>query len=175
VSDIERNKLVVVDYYQTAFNGDPEKAVADHFGPRYIQHNPDAADGPEAFIGFVHWLRGEYPNLKLDIKRVPVKRGGRNGVQSSRGWASLSATSHSTAGWWPKPMWLARTSTFSASGDGWSRQARQATTPWRAPAAGRNRLPEAGPTVRYAGRRSGGTDAGRCSAGGVRAGSGSRA
>ena len=70
VSDIERNKQVVVDYYQTAFNGDPEKAVADHFGPRYIQHNPDAADGPEAFIGFVHWLRGEYPNLKLDIKRV---------------------------------------------------------------------------------------------------------
>ena len=28
------------------------------------------ADGPEAFIGFVRWLRGEYPNLKLDIKRV---------------------------------------------------------------------------------------------------------
>jgi predicted SnoaL-like aldol condensation-catalyzing enzyme len=70
VSDVERNKQVVVDYYQTAFNGDPEKAVADHFGPRYIQHNPDAADGPEAFIGFVRWLRGEYPDLKLDIKRV---------------------------------------------------------------------------------------------------------
>ena len=70
MSDLERNKRVVVDYYQTAFNGDPEKAVADHFGPRYIQHNPDAADGPEAFIGFVRWLRGEYPNLKLDIKRV---------------------------------------------------------------------------------------------------------
>ena len=70
VSDLERNKQIVVDYYQTAFNGDPEKAVADHFGPRYIQHNPDATDGPEAFIGFVHWLRGEYPNLKLDIKRV---------------------------------------------------------------------------------------------------------
>jgi predicted SnoaL-like aldol condensation-catalyzing enzyme len=70
VSDVERNKQVVVDYYQTAFNGDPEKAIADHFGPRYIQHNPDAADGPEAFISYVRWLRGEYPNLKLDIKRV---------------------------------------------------------------------------------------------------------
>jgi predicted SnoaL-like aldol condensation-catalyzing enzyme len=70
MSDLERNKRVVIDYYQTAFNGDPEKAVADHVGPRYIQHNPDAADGPEAFIGFVRWLRGEYPNLKLDIKRV---------------------------------------------------------------------------------------------------------
>jgi predicted SnoaL-like aldol condensation-catalyzing enzyme len=70
MSDVERNKQVVVDYYQTAFAGNPEKAIADHFGDRYIQHNPDAADGPEAFTGFVKWLRGEYPNLTLDIKRV---------------------------------------------------------------------------------------------------------
>ena len=46
MSDLERNKKVVVDYYQTAFAGNPEKAIADHFGDRYIQHNPDAADGP---------------------------------------------------------------------------------------------------------------------------------
>ena len=48
----EQNKKVVVDYYQIAFNGDPERAVAEHFGDRYIQHNPQAADGPDAFIGF---------------------------------------------------------------------------------------------------------------------------
>ena len=70
MSDLEQNKKIVVDYYQTAFGGNPEKAVADHFGPRYIQHNPDAQDGPEAFIGFVKYLRGEYPELLLDIKRV---------------------------------------------------------------------------------------------------------
>ncbi|ANZ40916.1 hypothetical protein BBK82_37975 [Lentzea guizhouensis] len=70
MSELERNKQVVIDYYQTAFNGNPEKAVADHFGPHYVQHNPDAADGPEAFIGFVHYLRGQFPNLRLDIKRV---------------------------------------------------------------------------------------------------------
>jgi len=70
MSDLERNKQVVVDYYTTAFAGNPEKAIADHFGSRYIQHNPDAQDGPAAFIGFVTWLRGEYPDLKLDIKRV---------------------------------------------------------------------------------------------------------
>ncbi|HEY0869711.1 MAG TPA: ester cyclase [Acidothermaceae bacterium] len=68
--DLERNKAVVVDYYQTAFNGEPEKAAAEHLGSRYVQHNPAAPDGPEAFIGFVHWLRGEYPQLQLDIKRV---------------------------------------------------------------------------------------------------------
>ncbi|MEU4360276.1 nuclear transport factor 2 family protein [Promicromonospora sp. NPDC023987] len=70
MSDIERNKQVVVDYYTTAFAGDPAKAIADHFGSHYIQHNPAAQDGPEAFIGFVTWLRGEYPNLKLVIKRI---------------------------------------------------------------------------------------------------------
>lgn len=70
MSLLQQNKQVVVDYYQTAFDGNPEKAVADHFGDRYIQHNPQAQDGPDAFIGFVHWLRGEYPQLRLDIKRV---------------------------------------------------------------------------------------------------------
>ena len=29
-----------------------------------------ASVGPAAFIGFVKWLRGEYPKLSLDIKRV---------------------------------------------------------------------------------------------------------
>jgi predicted SnoaL-like aldol condensation-catalyzing enzyme len=70
MSTLEDNKRVVTDYYETAFNGSPEKAVADHFGDRYIQHNPQAQNGPEAFIGFVHWLRGEFPELQLDIKRV---------------------------------------------------------------------------------------------------------
>ena len=70
MSQLERNKQIVVDYYRTAFGGNPRKAVADHFGDRYVQHNPDAADGPEAFTGFVDWLRGEYPQLRLEIKRV---------------------------------------------------------------------------------------------------------
>jgi predicted SnoaL-like aldol condensation-catalyzing enzyme len=70
MSTLEANKNVVLDYYRTAFGGAPEKAVAEHFGPRYVQHNPDAQDGPEAFIAFVHYLRGEYPDLRLDIKRV---------------------------------------------------------------------------------------------------------
>jgi predicted SnoaL-like aldol condensation-catalyzing enzyme len=70
MSGVENNKKIVVDYYQTAFDGSPEKAVADHFGDRYIQHNPDAANGPEAFIGYVKWLRSEHPQLRLEIKRV---------------------------------------------------------------------------------------------------------
>ncbi|NEA34953.1 nuclear transport factor 2 family protein [Streptomyces sp. SID13031] len=70
MADLERNKQIVVDYYQTAFGGEPEKAVEQYVGDRYTQHNPMAANGTEAFIGFVHWLRGENPELQLEIKRV---------------------------------------------------------------------------------------------------------
>jgi predicted SnoaL-like aldol condensation-catalyzing enzyme len=70
MTDLEANKQTVVAYYQMAFQGDPEKAVSDYFGDRYTQHNPDAEDGPEAFIGFVHYLRNAYPELQLEIKRV---------------------------------------------------------------------------------------------------------
>ena len=70
MTDLERNKQVVVDYYTTALSGNPQKAIADHFGPRYVQHNPGAQDGPQAFTEFVNWLRGEYPDVQLNIKRV---------------------------------------------------------------------------------------------------------
>ena len=78
MSDLERSKQVVVDYYQTAVDGNPEKAIADHFGPRYIQHNPGAEDGPEAFTAWVHWLRGvEHWDV---IQRVPMTAKNDNGM-----------------------------------------------------------------------------------------------
>ena len=46
-ADLEQNKKVVVDF----------EAALKHIGPRYTQHNPVAADGPEglkAFLGFLH-------------------------------------------------------------------------------------------------------------------------
>ncbi len=51
---VARNKANVVAYYTTAFNDKkPEEAVAKYGGPVYIQHNPQAADGFDAFIAFV--------------------------------------------------------------------------------------------------------------------------
>ena len=65
------NKALVVAFYEQAFNDyEPEHAAATHLGPTYTQHNPQAQDGPAAFVGYVHWLRGEFPELHLDIKRV---------------------------------------------------------------------------------------------------------
>jgi len=70
MSDLEQNKKTVVAFYESAFGGNPERAVADHVGDGYIQHNPQAENGPEAFTGFVNYLRGEYPDLRLEIKRI---------------------------------------------------------------------------------------------------------
>ena len=71
MTDLEQNKRTVRAFYEESFNdGDPEGAVQRYLGGRYVQHNPQAADGPEAFIGFVTWYRGEFPELRVEIKRT---------------------------------------------------------------------------------------------------------
>jgi predicted SnoaL-like aldol condensation-catalyzing enzyme len=71
VSDPERNKRAVVEYYEMAFNDkQPQQAVERYVGSRYIQHNPQAPDGPEAFVAFVTAFAGQFPELRIDIKRV---------------------------------------------------------------------------------------------------------
>lgn len=67
---VETNKETVCAYYEMAFGGQPELAAQRYIGPRYTQHNPDAKDGPDAFIAFVHYLRASHPDLCLDIKRI---------------------------------------------------------------------------------------------------------
>ena len=65
------NKALVIAFYEQAFNDNqPEAAAARYLGASYIQHNPEAQDGPEAFVGYVHWLRGQFPELHLDIRRA---------------------------------------------------------------------------------------------------------
>ena len=71
MADTDANKQTVVAYYTLAFNDkQPEEAVARYVGDRYIQHNPQAPDGPEAFIAFVRGFAGQFPELNIEIKRV---------------------------------------------------------------------------------------------------------
>jgi predicted SnoaL-like aldol condensation-catalyzing enzyme len=68
---LERNKENVVNFYETAFNeGQPEEAVRLYGGDEYIQHNPLAGNGFDAFIGFVNFFKSQFPNLHIDIHRV---------------------------------------------------------------------------------------------------------
>jgi predicted SnoaL-like aldol condensation-catalyzing enzyme len=70
-SDLERNKETVVNYYTLSFNeGKPAEAVKRYVGDTYIQHNPLAPDGPEAFIDFVSSFKTQFPELNVDIRTV---------------------------------------------------------------------------------------------------------
>ena len=66
----EANKKVVLDFYEKAINQKNYEAAAVHFGPRYTQHNPSAADGPEGLKGFVAFLKDKFPNNRSEIKRI---------------------------------------------------------------------------------------------------------
>src|SRR5437660_10084473 len=69
-ADLEQNKRVVVDFYEKAINEKDFEAASKHIGPRYTQHNPGAADGPEVLKAFLGLLRENSPNAKSEIRRV---------------------------------------------------------------------------------------------------------
>jgi len=69
-ADLEANKKIVIDFYEKGLNQKDYDAAAKHFGPRYIQHNPTAPDGPEGFKAFLNFLREKFPDSHSEIKRV---------------------------------------------------------------------------------------------------------
>ncbi|MBN1237499.1 MAG: ester cyclase [Gammaproteobacteria bacterium] len=76
-AQLDRNRETAIAYYTTAFNdGEPELAVdlyvgVDESGEKiYTQHNPSAADGPQAFIDFVNFFKSMFPDMNIDIVRT---------------------------------------------------------------------------------------------------------
>ncbi len=67
---MDANKKAVVDFYEKAINQKDFDAAAKYFGPRYTQHNPRAADGPEGLKAFIGFLKAKFPNYKSTIKSV---------------------------------------------------------------------------------------------------------
>lgn len=68
---LDRNKHNAMAFYTTAFNDkNPRKAVALYGGAEYIQHNPLAANGFDAFISFVESFTTAFPDAHIQIVRV---------------------------------------------------------------------------------------------------------
>ncbi len=66
----ETNKKNVAEFYEKALNQKDFEAASKYLGPRYTQHNPAAADGPEGLKAFIQFLRDKFPNSRSEIKRV---------------------------------------------------------------------------------------------------------
>ena len=71
MTDLDESKRIVRAFYELAFNDKrPAEAVERYVGSTYIQHNPQAPDGAEAFIQFVTGFASQFPDLSIDIKRI---------------------------------------------------------------------------------------------------------
>jgi predicted SnoaL-like aldol condensation-catalyzing enzyme len=66
---MEANKQAAIEFYDKAINQKDFDAASKFLGSRYVQHNPNAADGPEGLKAFLGVLREKFPNYHSEIKR----------------------------------------------------------------------------------------------------------
>lgn len=67
----EANKKNAQNFYALMFNDcKPREAIEKYVGAEYVQHNPEVADGKEAFIAYFERMAKEYPGKRVSFKRV---------------------------------------------------------------------------------------------------------
>lgn len=66
-SQAEANRQIVLQFYEAGLNRKDADAALQYVGNRYVQHNPNAADGPEGFRQFIAFLRDKYPDSHSQI------------------------------------------------------------------------------------------------------------
>ena len=67
----ERNKAIVLDFYEQGLNRKDFESASKYLGT-YIQHNPNAEDGPEGFRKFIEFLKTKFPQSHSEITQVHV-------------------------------------------------------------------------------------------------------
>ena len=65
----EANRQAVLTFYDKGLNQKDADAALAYVGNRYVQHNPNAQDGPEGFKKFIAFLREKFPNSHSEIKQ----------------------------------------------------------------------------------------------------------
>lgn len=70
VSDLQANKENAINFYKTAYMGDPRTAVEKYVGDQYIQHNPAVGDGTAPFIEYFELMAVEYPDKQIKFVRA---------------------------------------------------------------------------------------------------------
>jgi predicted SnoaL-like aldol condensation-catalyzing enzyme len=69
-SSPERNKALVISFYEQALNDWNLSVVADFLAPNYRQHNPTIEDGVEGLRKYLRWIQETHPYARSQILRV---------------------------------------------------------------------------------------------------------
>ena len=70
MQNIEANKQNAIEFYRTAYDGNPRKGVELFVGDEYIQHNPLVGDGKEPFIAYFERMAEEFPDKSIEFVRA---------------------------------------------------------------------------------------------------------
>ncbi len=66
----ERNKKIVLAFYEAAINQKDFAAASKYLGTQYRQHNPLAADGPAGLQAYLQFLKEKFPASHSEINKV---------------------------------------------------------------------------------------------------------
>ena len=70
-NQLEKNKNNAMGFYDLMFNQcKPVEAIEQYVGDEYIQHNPEVADGKQAFINYFTQMAEKYPGKKVHFMRT---------------------------------------------------------------------------------------------------------
>lgn len=69
-SSPERNRAIVIDFLDKAFNKNDVQGAAANVTDEYIQHNPFVPTGKEGFIKGITAFHNAFPKIKWELKHI---------------------------------------------------------------------------------------------------------